>query len=444
VKLEGPVPDQPTVAQVAVVHRAGFDADASGALPEVGEVHPGQTAQRNQFGEVQGALVGDGDLRVKLEEPRHRFVKTKQFGLPVHGHHQVEIEVIETGKPALLETQLRDILLEQAALAAAETVFRQLRPLEDDAGGTLDLEQVIREHQHGVRVDGLLGQADQGFCDGLYRAQGTPPYRAQGTPPFSAWLLTGSAGDVSEAQSGGHCRGALSSASTVFQKNWLTNPVQGIKIVIKYSLYSWEVHMSVSSKHLPAEERRVVTVETVVELAGEQNPSEITTAAIAKRMGLTQGALFRHFPNKDDILQAVMEWVAERLLSRIEKAVHAKSSPLAALESMFMAHVDFITEHPGIPRMLFGELQRSEETAPKRMAQTLIRRYGERLNRLLEQGKNCGELDEKLDNEAAATLFIGTIQGLVMQSLIAGDVSHMRRNAPKVFAIYQRGIRSAL
>lgn len=35
VKLEGPVPDQPTVAQVAVVHRAGFDADASGALPEV-------------------------------------------------------------------------------------------------------------------------------------------------------------------------------------------------------------------------------------------------------------------------------------------------------------------------------------------------------------------------------------------------------------------------
>lgn len=204
-----------------------------------------------------------------------------------------------------------------------------------------------------------------------------------------------------------------------------------------------EIQISSSNKHLPAEERRAVTVEAVVELAGEQNPSEITTAAIAKRMGLTQGALFRHFPNKDAILQAVMEWVAERLMSRIEKAVHAEPSPLAALESMFMAHVDFITEHPGIPRMLFGELQRSEETAPKRMAQTLIRRYGERLNRLFEQGKACGELDGKLDNEAAATLFIGTIQGLVMQSLIAGDVSHMRRNAPKVFAIYQRGIRSA-
>ncbi len=201
--------------------------------------------------------------------------------------------------------------------------------------------------------------------------------------------------------------------------------------------------MAVSSKHLPAQERRLVIVETVVELAGEQNPSEITTAAIAKRMGLTQGALFRHFPNKDAILQAVMEWVSERLLSRIEKAIAAKSSPLDALESTFMAHVDFIGEHPGIPRMLFGELQRAEETAPKRMAQTLLRRYGEHLDRLLEQGKACDEIDGKLDNEAAATLFIGTIQGLVMQSLIAGDVSHIHRNAPKVFAIYQRGIRSS-
>lgn len=202
--------------------------------------------------------------------------------------------------------------------------------------------------------------------------------------------------------------------------------------------------MSKPSKHLPAEERREVTVETVVKLAGEQNPSEITTAAIANRMGLTQGALFRHFPNKDAIIQAVMEWVSERLLARIEKAVQAQSSPLDALKSMFMTHVEFITDHPGIPRMLFGELQRSEGTIAKRMVQTLIQRQEEHLNRLFEQGKACGELDAELDNAAAATLFVGTIQGLVMQSLIAGDVNHMRRNAPKVFAIYRRGIRSSL
>jgi AcrR family transcriptional regulator len=196
-------------------------------------------------------------------------------------------------------------------------------------------------------------------------------------------------------------------------------------------------------KYLPADERRTVTVEAVVELAGTQNPSEITTAAIAKHMHLTQGALFRHFPTKDAIWQAVMEWVAERLLARIDFAAKDIESPLVAMQAMFMSHIEFVAEHPGVPRMMFGELQRAEQTAPKRIVQTLIQRYGERLYRLIEQGKACGELSAELDTEAAATLFIGTIQGLVMQSLLAGNVERIRDDAPRVFAIYQRGIERA-
>ena len=202
--------------------------------------------------------------------------------------------------------------------------------------------------------------------------------------------------------------------------------------------------MNPHPRHLPADERRAVTVEAVVQLAAEQNPSEITTTAIAKHMGVTQGALFKHFPTKDAILQAVMEWVAERLIARMDKAAQAAASPLAAIEAMFMAHVEFVAEHPGVPRMMFGELQRAGETAPKRMAQALIRRYGERLHRLIEEGIARGELNPALDVEAAATLFVGTIQGLVMQSLLAGNVANIRRDAPRVFAIYRRGIESAL
>jgi TetR/AcrR family transcriptional regulator len=43
---------------------------------------------------------------------------------------------------------------------------------------------------------------------------------------------------------------------------------------------------------------------------------------------------------------------------------------------------------------------------------------------------------------AAATLFIGSVQGLVMQALIAGDVQRIRDDAPRVLAIYLRGIRA--
>jgi len=197
------------------------------------------------------------------------------------------------------------------------------------------------------------------------------------------------------------------------------------------------------SAYLSAEERREATVETVLDLAAEQNPTDITTGAIAKRMGVTQGALFRHFPSKDAILQAVMEWVSERLLTRIDRAISTKTSPLDALEAAFTAHIEFISEHPGVPRMLFGELQRAEQTMAKRMAQTLIQCYGERLGRLIAEGKESGELTPSLEEKTAVTLFVGMTQGLVMQSLLAGDVKRIRTSAPAVFALYRRSIEAA-
>ena len=202
--------------------------------------------------------------------------------------------------------------------------------------------------------------------------------------------------------------------------------------------------MNVRAKNLPADERRAVTVEAVVALAATQNPSDITTTAIAQHMQLTQGALFRHFANKDAILQAVMEWVADQLLARIDRAADAAASPRAALQAVFMAHVGFVAAHPGVPRIIFSELQRSGDTLPKRMVQTLISGYGARLHQLITEGQAQGELHAGLDVQAAATLFIGTIQGLVMQSLITGDMERMRADAPRVFAIYQRGIDAAI
>src|SRR3546814_997326 len=151
--------------------------------------------------------------------------------------------------------------------------------------------------------------------------------------------------------------------------------------------------MNKRATRLSAEERRTTTVEAVIDLAAEQNPSDITTAAIAERMGLTQGALFRHFPTKDAILQAVLSWVAERLLARVDRAVDGAPSSLAALEAVFMTHVDFVAEHPGVPRMLFGELQRSADNLPRTMVQNLLARYGDRLRRLFGAGKASGELD---------------------------------------------------
>ncbi|MDY0227462.1 MAG: TetR/AcrR family transcriptional regulator [Desulfomicrobium apsheronum] len=202
--------------------------------------------------------------------------------------------------------------------------------------------------------------------------------------------------------------------------------------------------MNQAAKYLSAEERRAMAVKAVLELAAVQNPGEITTTAIAAHMGLSQGGIFRHFSSKDEIWRTVMEWVATELQSRVARAAEAAVSPLASLEAMFMAHIDFAVEYPGIPRMLFGELQKTELTPAKIVVASLLGQYGKFLARKLEQGKACGEVDSTISTDVAVSLFVGAVQGLVIKALLLGDMKCMQHGAEETFALFRRAIRKSI
>ena len=198
--------------------------------------------------------------------------------------------------------------------------------------------------------------------------------------------------------------------------------------------------METRRKNMPGDERRDLTVRTVVDLCAQQDPATVTTASIAERMGLTQGALFRHFRNKEAIWEGVAQWVSGRLMARLAAAANPSAPPLEVLERMFMAHIEFIARHPGVPRLTLGQLQHGRSTPARRVIDAMLTRYRERLAAVLDAAAERGEVQDELDRDAAATAFIGAIQGLVVQSMIAGDVKGIRALAPRVFALYRRGI----
>ncbi|KKO44392.1 TetR family transcriptional regulator [Arsukibacterium ikkense] len=192
--------------------------------------------------------------------------------------------------------------------------------------------------------------------------------------------------------------------------------------------------------NLSSEERREKTVEAVISLCAEDDPANITTSEIAKRMKVTQGALFRHFISKDAIWESVIGWVAERVMQRLDNAASEVESPLSKLQAMFLTHIEFIKKHPGVPRLLLGQLQHSRLTPARRMVQSLLGRYRERVVQQLADAKVSGELRRDLDIEVAATQYIGMIQGLVVQSLLIGDMDYLARQAPSVFELFCHGI----
>lgn len=190
-----------------------------------------------------------------------------------------------------------------------------------------------------------------------------------------------------------------------------------------------------------AEERRQEAVSAVIDLAREHSPEGITTQAIADWIGVTHGALFRHFPDKAAIWAAVFDWLGGRL-SCITDAVLAKGGePLEQLERLFHAQIDFVAGHPGVPRILFHELQRPVASPLHGLARRIVSGYRERVMLLIRHAKATGQLPTQLDEEVAAVLFVGTVQGLVVQSTLFSGQLDLREAAHRVFPLLLDGFR---
>lgn len=200
---------------------------------------------------------------------------------------------------------------------------------------------------------------------------------------------------------------------------------------------------------LPTEERQADIVAAALRLVQDTGPALVTTGDIAAAVGVTQGAVFKHFATKDAIWVAAMRWVRQTLLQVLTEAaapadkVAGVGAPREALAAIFKAHVDFVIAHPGVPRLIFHELQQPADSATKQEVRGLMQAYRALLQRVLAQAVAQGDADPELDTAAAATLFMGSVQGLVMQAMMAGKPAALRTQAPGVLALVLRGLGGA-
>lgn len=194
-------------------------------------------------------------------------------------------------------------------------------------------------------------------------------------------------------------------------------------------------------QRMPTDARQREIVAAVLALARERGPDVITTQAIADRMGVTQGAVFRHFPDKQAIWLAVFASVRESLGAALTAATEQVDSPLTKIERAFLAHIAFIVANPGVPRVMFHEMQYPGDSPVRAEVRAMITSYRERLTLLFRQAKAAGELPRDLDATLAPVTFIGAVQGLVIEASLADDETGMVKRARKLLPLLIDGYR---
>ncbi len=188
-----------------------------------------------------------------------------------------------------------------------------------------------------------------------------------------------------------------------------------------------------ASHRRTSEDRQQEIVEVVLALAAERGVEAITTALIAERMGLTQGAVFRHFPNKEAIWSAVLDWLKLRLGALFERV---EARPVDELERIFLGYMAFIHAYPAMPRLVFSDTFHHAYPALHTQVRDMVAGCEVHFRSLIEEATTEGEAIPGR-SAAAATLLLASIQGLAFQSAILNLVDDPRLRGPQLFALWR-------
>lgn len=195
-----------------------------------------------------------------------------------------------------------------------------------------------------------------------------------------------------------------------------------------------------STPRLSTEARQKEIVLTVLTLAAEQGVDAITTQAIAERMGLTQGAVFRHFPSKEAIWSAVLDWLEGEMDALYRSA--GDLPPLDALEQVFGAYMRLFASYPAVPRLFFSDTFHHPYPRLHERLQAMVRRCEKTLANWIREGQKAGVI-AAVPASAAARLLLTSIHGLAFQSCVLGIVADPVVAGRGLFPLYLAAIGAA-
>lgn len=165
----------------------------------------------------------------------------------------------------------------------------------------------------------------------------------------------------------------------------------------------------------PAEDRKADIVEALLRLADQIGPDRLTTNDIAREVGVTQAAIFRHFPTKAELWSAVGEVIAARLAEAWQLALAANTTPKDRLRALIAAQLRQIETTPALPAILHSRELNVDNANLRQRFRTLLMQYQAHLVANLEGMIADGSITSDVRPQDAAILLTSLVQGIAIR-----------------------------
>jgi len=190
----------------------------------------------------------------------------------------------------------------------------------------------------------------------------------------------------------------------------------------------------------PAETRKAEIINATLRLADKLGPDRLTTETIANAVGLTQPGVFRHFPKKQDLWEAVAVRIGSMMETRWKKAQNGDAPATDKIRALVGVQLRLIQSTPAIPAILFSRELHTKNKDLRTAFFGLMSRFHQMIAGLVAQGCTAGELRSNLDPEDAAFLIIGLVQGLAVRWSISGRSFNLAEEGTRLLELQLKGL----
>lgn len=159
--------------------------------------------------------------------------------------------------------------------------------------------------------------------------------------------------------------------------------------------------------------RRETILQALAEMLEESPHKKITTAALAKKVGVSEAALYRHFPSKARIFEGLIDFIEDVLFSRISVILEDVRDTPERCRMIITLLLSFSEKNPGLSRILSGDALTGETERLHSRVNQLFARIESQIKQILREGELRENCRTHLLASATAELLLALTEGKI-------------------------------
>ncbi|HDR51836.1 MAG TPA: TetR/AcrR family transcriptional regulator [Mariniphaga anaerophila] len=166
--------------------------------------------------------------------------------------------------------------------------------------------------------------------------------------------------------------------------------------------------------------RQKEIMRAAIDIAGQEGMKALTINNIARRISLTDGAIYRHFSSKDDIICGILKTIFLGMTQRVGEIITQSGTASSKLKNIIEFVLHDFKENPAHESFLFAEDLIFANKSQRVFVYNVLNTIQLYIQQTIEQGQAQKELTAMVDAKNISLLFIGTIRVLVMKWKLSG------------------------